>query len=516
MANSKESYDIDTSNMIVEEGINVYEGRKEIIIDATLDDFRADPIKIINDNLGTIQSEHNTNVSQMKYLRRFEKGVQDILKKARANGDMTINNKHITNYAWQFTNFKKGYYVGKPIKYVDLNTNDTEDMKYFNMYLRSEKKASKDLIKYENMLLTGIAYTMTIPKRVKCDNTKESPFEYHILNNEDWCVVRSNDTFKTKLFSMCFSEVKRETIKYKVYTVYYDDICLILELGSDNGLRLVEQRIQPIPNCITEYQLNEQRMGVFEPILNSLNTLNKTRSNQLDQLEEFVNNYLTFKNIDATAILEQIDNFRKKRILAVQTNNPELPADIGSIAMDNDTTSVNSFYNNMEQRNYDIIGVPMATSSTGQGVSGEAQVYGGGWENAQTFASVDTLYIMQFEMEDLEKFIEISQNSTNTKTPNLIPANMEIKYTINKSNNMLVKAQSSKYFVDMGCTYEQAFSFSEITDDPQTEGKIAELNKKQQEQNSMELELQKTERTNAITQNSNNNDNSNNKQNINE
>ena len=150
-------YDIDTVNTIYSYGDFEYYGREDIKIGYTKEEFYANPFEILKENLGTILAKHNRNVAQMKYLRAVEKGKQDILNKTRANGDTKINNKHVTNYAWEFTNFKKGYYVGKPIKYVDLNGSNSEydDMKYFNIYLRDCNKSSKDMIKYENMLIMG-------------------------------------------------------------------------------------------------------------------------------------------------------------------------------------------------------------------------------------------------------------------------------------------------------------------------------------------------------------------------
>ena len=173
----------------------------------------------------------------------------------------------------------------------------------------------------------------------------------------------------------------------------------------------------------------------------------------MNDLEEIVNSYLTFENVDVSSLLNSIDELRANRILAVNTNNPSTPAKIGVVTIQNDNTSLNEKYKEIEQRSYDIVGVPMPTSNTGQGVSGEAQVYGGGWENAQIIAGLDTQYISKYEYEDLEKFITISKNAINSKTVNLIPTNIEIKYTINKSNNMMVKAQSMKYFIDNGFTF---------------------------------------------------------------
>lgn len=466
-------------------------GRKQIIIDVTKEEFLDDPIGVIEDNLNTILSIHSQNVKEMEYLINFHRGNQDILKKVRANGDTKINNKHVTNYAWEFVNFKKGYYVGKPIKYVDLSEEETSDIKYLNRYNKYIRKASKDLVKYENMLITGIAYTMTIPSRSNIDNEWQSPYEYYVIDNSEVCVVRSSDVFKTKLFSMFISENhKDDNGTYSIYTIYYDNIYLVLKKSS-KGLELIEKGLMPVYDCITEYQLNEQRMGAFEPVIISLNSLNMMTSNQLDQLEEAVNSYLTFENVDVSSLLNSIDDLRAKRILVVNTNNPSTPAKIGVVTIQNDNTSLNEKYKEIEQRSYDIIGVPMPTSNTGQGVSGEAQVYGGGWENAQIIAGLDTQYISKYEYEDLEKFITISKNSINSKTANLIPTNIEIKYTINKSNNMMVKAQSMKYFIDNGFTREQALTYCEVTDDPQTDGKIADENSKNQKQDEIDFEVEK-------------------------
>lgn len=502
-----QSYDIDTINTIIlsdEELQNL--GRKNIVINASVEDFYSNPAQVVADNLSYILGIHRKNVEEMRYLRNFHKGKQDILDKTRPNGDTKINNKAVTNYAWEFVNFKKGYYVGKPIKYVDINGEENnKDIKYFNRYNRDIKKPSKDLVKYENMLITGVAYTMTLPVKNKIDVEWQSPYTYTILDNEDVCIVRANDIYKTKLFSMCISNIVDNNKTYEVYEIYYGDN--FIELTKDDTMVYVtDEGKMPVEDCITEYQLNEQRMGVFEPVLSLLNSMNKMTSVQLDQLEELVNTYLTFENVDAKSIIENIDEFRRKRLLVVNTNKPDTPAKIGSIKIDSEHSSVNEKYNTMEQRTYDIIGVPMPTSSTGQGVSGEAQVYGGGWENAQTIALVDTQYILQFEEEDLYKFIYISKDKAGTKTPNLVPTDIEVKYTINKSNNMMTKAQSMTYFVDKGFTREQALTFCEITDDPQSQGAIADENYRKTQDEALEFELLKTQKLKEINQVDNENE----------
>ena len=496
---TKQYYDLDTINTVKTDLVSndgIY-GRKNIIINVSVDEFNSDPYKAIEENIDHILTTHKQNRAEMEYLRNYFKGKQDILLKTRANSDATINNIHVSNLAWEFVNFKKGYYIGKPLKYVDLNTEENSQMKYFTRYLRDEKKSSKDLVKYENMLITGIAHTMTQPKKVAYDSEYESPYTYTVLDNNDVCVVKSNDISKTKLFAITFSRIKDEDggKDYYIYVVYYGDRSFKVR-HKDSKLEFYDNKKEPIDNCITEYQLNEQRMGVFEPVLVALNTVNKITSDQLDQFEENINAYLTFENVDVSSIVNNISEFRRNRILVVSTTNPEAPAKIGSVSVEVEQSPINNKLVELKQETYDIIGVPMPTSSTGQGVSGEAQVYGGGWENAQTIAHVDTSYIIQYEYEDLYKFIKIANNGINSKLNSLIPTDIEIKYTINKSNNMMVKAQSMTYFIDKGFTREQALTYCEITDDPQTEGKIADDNYINQKRLDTDLEIEKTEKIN--------------------
>lgn len=498
---TQQLYDPDTSfNIKIANATLKTYGREKIIINASLQDFYSNPYKVFVENISDIMAIHNRNVADINYLNAYYRGKQDVLDKKRANGDSIINNKSVTNYAWEFVNFKKGYYVGKPIKYVDLNSEeDYDDIKYLNRYNRNIRKASKDLVKYENMFINGIAYTMTIPKRTDYNIEKESPYEYIVLDNKDVCVVRANDVEKSKLFSMCISEMIDENkIPYLVYTLYYSNKCLQIKT-SNNGYEIINEHTMPVYDCITEYQLNEQRMGVFEVVISNMNILNTINSNQIDEQEEEVNHYLKFKNVDVAEVESSMPTFRRNRMLVCNTNGNGPEADVDVLNFDNDHTSINNKYSEMEQRMYDIVGVPMPTSSTGQGVSGEAQVYGGGWENAQIIALVDTNYILQYEEEDLEKFIDISANAKNSKTLNLISSDIDIKYTINKSNNIMTKAQAGIYFIEHGFTREQALTLCEISDDPQTDGKIADDNWLKTKRIEMELEVEKAKLLNSET-----------------
>ena len=126
------------------------------------------------------------------------------------------------------------------------------------------------------------------------------------------------------------------------------------------------------------------------------------------------------------------------------------------------------------------------------------------WANSLTgTAKEEAIEGIEAIHDAMDRFLELA----NDKIPNLFTNGIEIKYTLNKSNNMMVKAQSLKYFIDEGFTREQALTYCEITDDPQNDGRIADENAKMIEERNIQLEIDKTKKLSRISQNDNSNEN---------
>ena len=145
----------------------------------------------------------------------------------------------------------------------------------------------------------------------------------------------------------------------------------------------------------------------------------------------------------------------------------------------------------------------MATSNTGQGVSGEAQTYGGGWENAQAISNIETTYCSQFEREDLEKFVYMSLNVVGSVVETLTDVDIDIKYTINKSNNILTKMQAFKYWIDLGGTWERGLEITDLSDDSHIVGLECANHSLEVQRQELELEIEKEKRLNQISQTNN-------------
>lgn len=451
-------------------------GRRKILLDVFYNDFISNPTKYIKENLGNVIMQHQENVAEFEYLEKFKKGYQDIYKKLKANGN-NINNMSVTNYAWEIVKFKVGYYVGKPITYVNNNENTQEELVYFNKYLDDVSKSSKDIKKYNTLLTTGLAYTFVRPNPKKYNSENESPYTYDVLDNKSVCMVYSNDISHTVLFSVYFTTRKIENKTYNSYICYANGYSyeFVDKKNGDEKYTIYEKK-EPMDQPITEYELNPERMCCFEPIISSLNTCNVVRSNQLDDIEEFVNALIVFLNQNPDFIKNNLDQIKESRMIGLKTNNPATPADIKVVANSLDHNSINNLYSNVKQDAFDIIGVPMATSSTGQGVSGESQQYGSGWENAQNIANVDTTYVKQFEKEDMKKFIEVCKEGTNNKLKTITQSDIIVKYTISKSNDIMNKSQSFKYLVDLGIPYDKALEMTQLHDDSYSLGNQANEN----------------------------------------
>lgn len=492
--------DVDTINtQILTESLDDLKGREKIIINASLEEFISNPIEILRKNIGKINAIREKNNLEINYLIKYKKGISSILDKTRPDGSST-NNIFISNFAYEFVEFKKGFTVGKPIKYVNTSDEKDDSMKFFNKYLMKVNKKSKDLDKYENLYTYGIAHTFIKYNPNKYDSEKDSPFIYEVIDSRNACCVYSSDILNTKLFSMYVSKINRDNVSENIYTVYYGKKSLIFKVSNDDIEIIDGIKDEPIDDPITEYQLNQDRMGVFEPVLSSLKSMNFVRSNQLDDIQDFVNSYMIFVNQDAKYIINNIEDFKKNKIFCIKTNNEKAPADVKLLKQSLEHSDINQLYNDIKQDTFNQVGVPMATSNTGQGVSGEAQTYGGGWENAQAIANIQTTYISRYEREDLSKIISICKNAKNPKVKDIDDTDIEIKYTINKSNNILTKMQSFKYWVDLGGSYERGLEICDLSEDSHTVGVETEKNNIERQKQNLELELEKEKQMLALKQ----------------
>jgi len=235
--------------------------------------------KNLIDVLTAAKSIHTMNVSDIKYLLRYEKGDQPLnrLKKIRPEIDI----RDIDNIANQITEFKLGYDWGYPISLVQRGARevDSEAVTLLNDYyeLAGNRGKQQELARYVEITGIGYTYVDTNSDYVEGD----SPFTLDVLDPEFTFVVRSTHyPDKRIIMAVTFGDTDEDgNTTYMCFTptrrYMVDNLNQIKEYANYLGV---------IP--IIEWFRAYDRMGCFErqiPEMDALNLLNSDFLNDVDQ-----------------------------------------------------------------------------------------------------------------------------------------------------------------------------------------------------------------------------------------
>ncbi len=275
---------------------------------------------------------HNQNVEEIKYLDDFKRGIQPILNKIKKIRP-EINNKILVNHAYEIVEFKKSYVFGDPVQYVQKGEKGSEltnpKISLLNKFMESEDKSSKDQELADWWYTIGTAYRWSEQDNPKDED--DAPFEMSIPDPKRTGVVYSTGITEEQLFSfyiqnftqMVTTQDTQQISEYQEYTIYCEDKIMILTtqfgklqlkpLYKKNRLGLKKKLPNPYPLNIKgfriiEYPLNKNRIGLIELVISQLNAINRITSNELDDIEQFVQSLLVYIN-------QQIDIDRHKEII---------------------------------------------------------------------------------------------------------------------------------------------------------------------------------------------------------
>ena len=468
---------------------NNFSGRK--IICCSLSENELTPENIIQ-KFPELLSIHYQNVADIDYLDKFYRGIQPILNKTKTVRP-DINNKVLVNHAYEIVEFKKSYVFGDPVQYVqkgEKNNNQINpEISLLNRFMESEDKSSKDkeLAEWQYKIGTGYRWA-------DADNEAEqddAPFEISIPDPRKTFVVYSTGITKKQLFSVYIDNfTERITTQdtshiaqYQEYMVYLKDKIMVLttqygklELKKLYGKRNALGIRKKLPNPynllikghrIVEYPLNPSRLGLIELVITQLNSLNRITSNEIDDIEQFVQSLLVYIN-------QEVDIERHKKIIklgAVEINSqdPSKPADLKLLAqkiMHSETKVLkDSTYNDI----LTIVGIPRLNDKPSGGDTGQARLLGEGWTMADERAKQDELSFKKSERQFLKLILNICKEKLKGKAEglkNLTISDIDIKFTRNKSDNILVKTQALMNLMSAQCPPDIAFAVVGLFNDP--------------------------------------------------
>lgn len=460
-------------------------GRRVLRYSLEKKDLTAEKIREI---LPEVLREHEKNAREIDYLYRYYKGYQPILKKEK-NVRPEINNKVLENHAFEIVEFKKAYVYGEPVQYVQKGEKNNEivnpEISTINKFMESEDKSSKDKDLAEWQYICGTAYRWAdIDEK---DDEDDAPFEISTPDPRRTFVVYNSGIKGEQLFSGHYSWFSESLIskdghsytsKYRIITIYTEDYeykfkeafgtCEIMQQNLPQiGLEKKETKVEAYPlvikgHRIIEYPLNTARLGLIELVMSGLNALNRIKSDDLDGIDQFIQSLLVFINQEVD--LETFKSLVEAGAIQVSSDNPEKPADVKLLTqqlLHSETKIVtDDIYNNI----LTICGIPRLNDKPSGGDTGQARLLGEGWTMADERAKQDELSFKKSERQFLKLILNICKYKNQIKSLKI--SDIDIKFTRNKSDNLLVKTQGLMNMKQSQVAPEIAFTICGLFSDP--------------------------------------------------
>lgn len=422
------------------------------LLSGTEEEREAKVLDIINNSIGI----HEKNSAESKYLIDYLYGIQDIYIEKQKFTRPEINNMTVENWAYAFVDFKKTWLLGKPIQYVQLSGENGNEISILNKYCRYEGKKAKDMQAYEYILACGRAfrYTNIKPSTDMQGEEEEAPFELLNAPIADTEVVYSSKLGNEQLLSYIQTSmmyIKQEVnpitgkidnvqVPYTEYTVYTKNRVYVINDKSGN---LTVTETKPLfvnEHIITEYYMNEKRISMIEIGKDLFNDINYLESMDKDDMEQFVNAIMIFKNTE----IDENELEAGKELGAIQISSSEgRDADVFLLQERLKAQDTQTYYTRLLTSLHQILGIPMAGDSgtVTSGDTGEAKLTGQGFTSAGIRAEGDETMFGMCDMKALKKVIKICKMSPKSDIKDLKSSEIDTKFQRDMSDNLLVKTQ---------------------------------------------------------------------------
>ena len=418
-------------------------GRKKITTEYTSNELKANPIDArfaLISIWNTTFSNHLQNKSEIDYLQEYSKGVQPVLYREKVIRDDVLNNL-VLNHAQMITRNINGYFLGTPIQYIQNGNKNSKDfIDLLNRYVAYEDKASVDKEIGDFQSVCGTAYRIIYTDGLLAD---EVPFEDKSLDPATTYVVYENTIAEKPVVGITYHNMYKEDGSFKGYKLYfYTDFGVYIfitdehnELDETSPYVFEPYNVGGVP--IIEYPNNMWRIGDWELCIGLMDAINNLNSGRLDDIDQIIQSLLVFINAEIDA--DGYDEMREKGVVLLK-NTTGLASDVKTVNNALDQGGMHLFAEEMESLLYALIGIPDRNNrSGGGGDTGQAVELRDGWADLEIIARNKELVYKKAEKQTLKIILTMVGNTGGFK---LSPMDVDIKFTRNKNNNLLVKSQS--------------------------------------------------------------------------
>ncbi len=421
---------------------------------------------------------HEVNRREELFLKAYEKGVQPILWRQKMY-NTEITNRIVVNIANQIVTFKASEFAGEPIQYVSRGSGLTDGgneeipgkVAQVNSMMLSEGKQTKDLKLAHEMFVCGVGYRLIYHDsgRRGSEYLDEAPFEMHIPASENTFVVRRSDVTQKVLMGVTYV-YKNPPSEEAEYTVYAPDATYTVT-GTGGTLKIAGVRRHNFGMVtLIEYPCNPNYMGAFEPVVPLLDCISLVQSNRLDAIEQFVQALMVFDGVD----ISREDLLRLKDLGAIQlppTPNASGGKKLYYLNEQLDQSQTQTLVNDMYQTVLQIVGMPsQGDASSGDSSNNGAVIMKNGWWHAEARMQETQSMWRAAETELLKVVLKIC-NEANV-LDGLKISDLEPDFRRQYYEDLLVKTQSFSTLRTAGMPAIQAFTFSHLSRDPESDALV--------------------------------------------
>lgn len=264
----------------------------------------------------------------------------------------------------------------------------------------------------------------------------------------------SNDYKKEPILACSYSE---DLNGKRIYSVWSKNRYWVVE----NLNKIADSREFATGIPVVEYRLTPTRQGCFETVLPLIDALNNMSSNRMDGVEQLIQSFIWFNNCEVDD--EQFTALREKGGICTKSSN-NMPANIQLLQTTLDQQQSQTFVDYIYERMLTIAAVPDCKASAG-GNTGQALVIGQGWTMAKSAAKS-----MEHEFKAAEKrFLSYALRALQSDMAirSLSLGDIEIKFTRNKTDNLLTKTQGLQNQLEAGIHPRIAIANCGLYSDPE-------------------------------------------------
>lgn len=429
--------------------------------------------KVLNDVL----PDFYMNQSDIRYLWNYYKGDQPVYKRQKAVRP-EIKNIVLRNHAREIVEFKMGHVFGDPVQYVSRGSSEITDsddviseeaelksqnVSKLNEFMISENRATVDTEVAEWVLVCGVGFKACLPDSHLGELEDDSPFEIMCLDSDRTFAVYHSGIGSRHLMT-CHIINQNDTKIVCVYTPkHYFEVVLDDEGGAESIRNTAETRTHSLGHIpIVEYVSGRTRLGSFEDVITLLDAINVISSNRLDGLEQFVQSFMKFVNCD----IDEESFTALKEMGAIRVESIEgKPADVDIVTSELNQSQTQVLVDDLYQNVLAIVGMPDRKGASKSGADTGASVeLRDGWAEADARAKTLENNFRKSEHALLKVALNIMKTSEQI---DLSLSDIDIKFTRNKTANMLVKTQGMMNMFTCGIAPRVAISHSGLFNDPE-------------------------------------------------